>query len=180
MKIKMKSLKRSVALALICCISILPVRSYATSQTQDDTKQYIVIYEDGEKHSVETCTMTETEAIKMKHETEVLVVEEDSYVYGSSDSQSDLDDFYQKQVLEKNIEERSAKNSDVEWNIQAIKADNIDLEIATSPSATINVATGPAISINVATGSAISTNKVKVALIDSGIDYTSDIDVFNT
>jgi len=122
--------------------------------------------------------MTETEAIKMKHETEVLVVEEDSYVYGSSDSQSDLDDFYQKQVLEKNIEERSAKNSDVEWNIQAIKADNIDLEIATSPSATINVATGPAISINVATGSAISTNKVKVALIDSGIDYTSDIDVF--
>ncbi|HIS60824.1 MAG TPA: S8 family peptidase, partial [Candidatus Scybalomonas excrementigallinarum] len=74
----------------------------------------------------------------------ILVVEEDGYVVGSKN------DKVKKEKHKKKVKVKSSKDSEYEWNIQAVQADGV---------------------------SETSTQKVKVAILDSGIDYTGDIDV---
>lgn len=57
---------------------------------------------------------------------------------------------YEKKVQKKKVKENSVKDSEVEWNLQMVNTENASQE----------------------TG-----RKIKLALIDSGVDYTDDIDV---
>jgi len=57
---------------------------------------------------------------------------------------------YEKKVQKKKVKENSVKDSEVEWNLQMVNAEDA------SPQAE---------------------RKIKLALIDSGVDYTDDIDV---
>lgn len=59
-------------------------------------------------------------------------------------------DKVKKEKHKKKVKVKSSKGSEYEWNIQAVQADGV---------------------------SETSTQKVKVAILDSGIDYTGDIDV---
>ena len=88
------------------------------------------------------------------------------YVYGLGNNKDDKKDknkdnngnAYGKDKKAKNKHEKKekkskSKDSSVEWNMQMINADNNNTEV--------------------------NGEKVKVAVIDSGIDYTSDIDVYS-
>lgn len=57
---------------------------------------------------------------------------------------------YEKKVQKKKVKENSVKDSEVEWNLQMVNAEDASPEAA---------------------------RKIKLALIDSGVDYTDDIDV---
>ena len=57
---------------------------------------------------------------------------------------------YEKKVQKKKVKENSVKDSEVEWNLQMVNAEDASPE---------------------------ATRKIKLALIDSGVDYTDDIDV---
>ncbi len=174
--------KKVMVLVVLCSLAIMSFGSYAVNEAQNTTKQYVVISSDGAGNNVETYNMTSFEAAKMRLNSDVLVVEEDGYVYGSDNGNENLNnkeqrikDFFQKDKHTKTVERRSSKNSDTEWNIQVIKADNITPEDLYNES----VVTGPA--FNAVTGPAINAetdSKVKVAIIDSGVDYTEDVDVY--
>lgn len=58
-----------------------------------------------------------------------------------------------KEKHEKEVEKRLSKDSNIEWNIQTINADKVEKNTDVDA-------------------------KVKVALIDSGVDFTSDIDIY--
>ena len=169
-------MKRIIILALLCSLIVTPIQTYAISEKQDTKKeQYVVISNNGKSRNVETYSMTSAEALKLRQDSKVLVVEKDEYVFGSmidinnfkdKDKDKDKDKNKDKKFKKikkdkhnKKIKKRSSKNSNVEWNIQAIKADSVD---------TIS---GSAITVDLG-------SKVKVAIIDSGVDYTEDIDVY--
>ncbi|MFU0827158.1 MAG: hypothetical protein ACFWTJ_06400 [Lachnoclostridium sp.] len=94
-------------------------------------------------------TLEEAEEFKNKTDS-IIAFAKDEWVTGSK---KELKDYYKK-INKKphkiKTVKLSSKNPNMEWNLQIVKAQKPD----TNPS-----------------------NKVKVALIDSGIDYTSDIDV---
>ncbi len=176
MTIKKKSFVSLVIIGcLICSFIIVPFQTYAVDEESNTVESYIVIYGNGANRKVETINMNQNEAAKMEQENDVLVVEE-GYVYGSeTENYSNLKDFYSKDKQKKKVQRRSSENSDTEWNMQVIKADNITTEDLYDES----VVTGPA--FNVVTGPAINAetdSKVKVAIIDSGVDYTEDVDVY--
>jgi len=132
----------------IICVAIIMIASISKMVNLNETNQYIVITEDGKKHNVDTYNITSTEAKRLLNSGKALIVEKDGIVYGSSNSSKTT---IQKIKHNKTVEKRSFKESDKEWNMQTIKATTI---------------------------TNVSTNKVKVALIDSGIDYTEDINVY--
>ncbi|QHQ59506.1 S8 family serine peptidase [Anaerocolumna sedimenticola] len=162
--------------SLIFSFIAVPFKTHALNKDSNTEKSYVVVYEDGASRKVDTINLNPYEAAKMEQERDVLVVEEDGLVYGSGKkNDSNLKDFYSKDKHEKKVKKKSSKNSDVEWNMQVIKADNITAEDLYDES----VVTGPA--FNVVTGPAINTitdSKVKVAIIDSGVDYSEDVDVY--
>ncbi len=166
--------KKIIVTVVLCSLIIMYFGSYIVNEAQNTTKQYVVIYSNGAGNNVETYNITSSEAAKMRLDSNVSVVEEDGYVYGSDNNNINSNnkgektkDFFQKNKHTKTVERRLSKNSDTEWNIQAIKADNVDTELTSNQSAV----SGPAVSV-------VTGSKVKVAIIDSGIDYTSDIDVY--
>lgn len=172
-------LKKSIAMGLICSLIIFPVNVSASNTNTESctTKQYVILTQDGSGCDVTTNWMTLNEAEKLKKQRDVLVVEEDTTVQGSSIDNGINNMKYSKKVHEKKVQIRSSKNSDEEWNIQTVVPENVESETVTGPA--IKMITKPNHSIT--TDTYINTNsgsKVKVAIIDSGVDYTRDIDVY--
>lgn len=106
---------------------------------------FLILSEKDGKKEVSVASLSTREAMRLQKTGEhILVVEEDGYVVGSKN------DKVKKEKHKKKVKVKSSKDSEYEWNIQAVQADGV---------------------------SETSTQKVKVAILDSGIDYTGDIDV---
>lgn len=106
---------------------------------------FLILSEKDGKKEVSVASLSTREAMQLqKTGDHILVVEEDGYVVGSKN------DKVKKEKHKKKVKVKSSKDSEYEWNIQAVQADGV---------------------------SETSTQKVKVAILDSGIDYTGDIDV---
>lgn len=117
----------------------------------NDKQQYVAIMNENGSKKVDVYNFTLAEAEEFNNKTDsIIAFAKDEWVTGSK---KELKEYYEKinkKPHKKKTVKLSSKNSDMEWNLQMVKAQKPD----TNPS-----------------------NKVKVALIDSGIDYTSDIDI---
>lgn len=176
MFLKKKGFISFVIISLILSFIVIPIKLKTVQKDSNTLKSYVVIYKDGTDHKVDTIKINHYEAAKMERKKDVLIAEEDGLVYGSKKERArNIKSFYTKESQKKKVQRESSKNLDAEWNMQIIKADKITAEDLYSES----VVTGPA--FNVVTGPAVNVNtdtKVKVAIIDSGVDYTDDIDVY--
>ena len=116
-------------------------------------KEYVILSQVGEGVSVSTEISSSQEAYLVSKDNNVIVIEENSYVYGSKkgNKHNKHENKRSKNKKQKKTTKRESKNSSKEWNIQAIKAED-------------NAFT-------------YSGDRIKVAIIDSGVDYTEDIDV---
>lgn len=105
---------------------------------------------DLQEENILVTEMTETEAHSIESESGVVLVEEDGLVAASINNNSQNN----KEKTQANKKDTSKNNVDKEWNIEAVNADdeNKDSIIASS-------------------------DKIKVAIIDSGLDVTENIDV---
>ena len=121
------------------------------TESTNDKQQYVAIINENGSKKVHVYSFTLEEAEEFKNKTDsIIAFAKDEWVTGSK---KELKDYYKKinkKPRKIKTVKLSSKNSNMEWNLQMVKAQKPD----TNPS-----------------------NKVKVALIDSGIDYTSDIDV---
>lgn len=144
--------KKFIAFLLLTSLLMTNTNSYKVSALSLEEKEYIVITESENEKIVETLSMTQNEAITLEKNDDVIVVEEEGYVYGSHKNHNEKGKAHtkNKEKHDKKTFEKKSKNSDVEWNMQAINV------------------TDQVIPVN---------QKVKVAIIDSGIDYSTDIDV---
>ena len=152
---KRKSLIMKVMSVVALC-SILSGSIYYNVGTEkaELIKQYVIISDTDGSRGVDTYKMTFDEALKLKNsDPNILVVAEEGYVTGSKvKEKNNLNNFKaEKKQNNKKVVKKSAKDSDTEWNIQEVNAEDVQ----TWP--------GP---------------KVKVAIIDSGINLTSDVDVY--
>lgn len=155
--------KKVIVLALICSIlapSLCQEKETKASNSEKST--YIIISEDGTSTNVDTAILSEDQAESLKDDDNIIIVEEDSYVYGLSNEEVSLD----KDVQEKTTVVKDANDCEAEWNMDMI---NQDSTVAYSDIQVDN----PDTSVESASGSAI-----KVAVIDSGIDWSEDIDVY--
>lgn len=84
------------------------------------------------------------------------------------DYKRELKESYTKQRQIKKVQQLSIRDTEGEWNIKAIKADTLKMN---------NV--DPAqIQVFASGSNSYTGNRVKVAIIDSGVDYTEDIEVY--
>ncbi|WP_051684982.1 S8 family peptidase [Clostridium sp. KNHs205] len=84
------------------------------------------------------------------------------------DYKRELKEPYTKQRQIKKVQQLSIRDTEGEWNIKAIKADTLKRN---------NV--DPArIQVFASSSNSYTGNRVKVAIIDSGVDYTEDIEVY--
>ncbi len=90
--------------------------------------------------------MSEEEANQLQSEEGVLLVEEDGLVKAST--------YENKEKTKATKKEKSKDDIDKEWNIKAVKADDVEKDAIIA-----------------------SEDKIKVAIIDSGLDMTDNIDV---
>lgn len=160
-------LKKVLSLTLVCSIlfSIFsPNKVIADSNLEEKT--YIVISDDGMSTIVETAKLTEYEAETLKSEDDVCIVEEESFVYGLTNDDSSFSD---KESHEKIAISKDSDECDSEWNFDMINSKILTV----TPDITSDITSGSAIEVNSVTGSAI-----KVAVIDSGVDWSEDIDVY--
>ncbi|HWT74804.1 MAG TPA: S8 family peptidase [Mobilitalea sp.] len=147
-------LRKALTMVVLCGILSSSVNMNAIAESYSSPKQYVVISKSDGNYSVNTYSMTPYEASKMKQlNDDILVVEEDGYVKGSQiqDKESWKEIKTQKNKHDKKVIKKSSKDSKTEWNLQAVKASEVQTQ---------------------------SGQKVKVAIIDSGIDFTTDIDVY--
>ena len=113
---------------------------------------YVSIVREHEKVKVHVMNLTKEEAnIYKKNEKNIVVFGKEDLVLGSKKDYKKYSKLEKKEKHEKISELKKSKNSKILWNIEMVKSQKA---IETS------------------------SNKVKVALIDSGIDYTQDIDVY--
>lgn len=155
--------KKVIVLALICSIlapSLCQEKEIKASNIEKST--YIIISEDGALTNIDTTLLTEYQADSLKGDDNIIIVEEDSYVYGLSNEDISID----KDIQEKITVVKDANECEAEWNMDMI---NQDTTLAYSDIQVDN----PDTSVESASGSAI-----KVAVIDSGIDWSEDIDVY--
>lgn len=138
--------KKVIAIAAICSIIATPFNTYGKGISEQTDKQYLVLRYENSNYKVHTFDLSYSEMSKMKKDKNNLVIEEDSYVYGSQQELSNIEVNH-----ESNTNDLALKDSETEWNLQMINADSV---VRTPES------------------------KIKVALIDSGVDYTDDIDVY--
>ena len=141
----MKKRKSIISLVLISSLAIGSFGVTTFASYDNNKKSFLILAEKDGKKEVSVASLSTREAMRLqKTGDHILVVEEDGYVVGSKN------DKVKKEKHKKKVKVKSSKDSEYEWNIQAVKADGV---------------------------SETSTQKVKVAILDSGIDYTGDIDV---
>ena len=157
-------LKRLISLGLSCTLLFTSLNTYIISASEKDAEYLVMKSISDGGYDISTTEMTSVEADELRNVDGVAVVEKNGTVTGSEMSFSnDVNDFSQmeeilddKDAHEMNIEQREVNNTE-EWNMQQISADTVNQQDYT----------------NTATGSAI-----KVCIIDSGVDYNSDTDVY--
>lgn len=158
-------IKKIVSLLVVSSVVVSSFNTTALAKDNKNVvKSYVVISETGKGRNVAAYKLNSSEASQMERRSDIVVIEEEKYVYGSKVKERAMEYPKFRKAHKRKIEKRHLKTSDTEWNRQAIKADSIDISSDTS------TITEPAINTE-------SGKKVKIALIDSGIDYTSDIDV---
>ena len=141
----MKKRKSIISLVLISSLAIGSFGVTTFASYDNNKKSFLILAEKDGKKEVSVASLSTREAMQLqKTGDHILVVEEDGYVVGSKN------DKVKKEKNKKKVKVKSSKDSEYEWNIQAVQADGV---------------------------SETSTQKVKVAILDSGIDYTGDIDV---
>ena len=141
----MKKRKSIISLVLISSLAIGSFGVTTFASYDNNKKSFLILAEKDGKKEVSVASLSTREAMRLqKTGDHILVVEEDGYVVGSKN------DKVKKEKHKKKVKVKSSKDSEYEWNIQAVQADGV---------------------------SETSTQKVKVAILDSGIDYTGDIDV---
>ena len=141
----MKKRKSIISLVLISSLAIGSFGVTTFASYDNNKKSFLILAEKDGKKEVSVASLSTREAMRLQKTGEhILVVEEDGYVVGSKN------DKVKKEKHKKKVKVKSSKDSEYEWNIQAVQADGV---------------------------SETSTQKVKVAILDSGIDYTGDIDV---
>ncbi len=141
----MKKRKSIISLVLISSLAIGSFGVTTFASYDNNKKSFLILAEKDGKKEVSVASLSTREAMQLqKTGDHILVVEEDGYVVGSKN------DKVKKEKHKKKVKVKSSKDSEYEWNIQAVQADGV---------------------------SETSTQKVKVAILDSGIDYTGDIDV---
>lgn len=144
-------LKRFLATAVACSMVL---GSFSIWNISNETeKQYVVVSKSKDTHNVDTYKLTSLAARKMKQSDDtILVIEENGTVFGSTTEGTGTwkGNKAQKEQYSKVADTRSFKNLEQEWNVHAVRATNVQ-----SP----------------------NNEKVKIAIIDSGVDFTQDIDV---
>lgn len=160
MRSKFKYIK-VISAFIILAITMTSCDINDKSYLNDNLKQtYVVISQEGNSKKVTTFSLTSAEAEKMRQQDNILVVEVDGYVTGSKESSdnrhTNKKNFYEKDKHNKNMQMRSLKSSNTEWNMQTIRLDSAVLgeDSVVFPETEISTVTGSAI-ISVS-GSAIN------------------------
>jgi len=175
--------RKAITVMLLVCIMLNQLNLNPSIRVEANSveKQYIIISETDEGHSVLTKTMTQNEAADMKLQENIVVVERDGEVSGSwfdsetNETRSDVDsvsgsaidkefmdifdgwfdnNLFSKEQHEKEVEDSYSSEDD--WNMNMI---NVDTGIAK------------------AAANSVSGSAIKIALIDSGVNYDENINI---
>lgn len=91
--------KKVIVLALICSIlapSLCQEKEIKASNIEKST--YIIISEDGALTNIDSTLLTEYQADSLKGDDNIIIVEEDSYVYGLSNEDISIDKDIQEKI----------------------------------------------------------------------------------
>lgn len=156
--------RKLISLGLICTLLISCLSTIAFSAPKNKDEYIIMKSNNNGGYDISTAKMTSTEASKLRYNQGIFIVEKNGTVIGSEKSNEQIGYNTMKKFLKGKKAHRKTikakpfkKNDNTEWNMQQINADNSNKQN----------------SINVVSGSAI-----KVCIIDSGVDFNTDIDVY--